>query len=333
MKCAQTAGQQSDKAKGAGDAGGASARVDVASEVHALGRVGSGFDLMEVVSEYRALRASVLRLWRESIPAPDTRDLDDVTRFNEGIDQSLTEAVRSYTERIDRSRQTFLAILGHDLRGPLHSVMMSAQLLSRTGRVDAGSHAEASQIMASATAMAQMIGDLLDFTACGLGAAMPLEPAPTDLGELCREVVEETRSGHPTRRVRVEASGDLAGEWDAARLRQVISNLLGNAVQHGADPIDLSVHGEGPQVLLAVRSVGTPIPPDVLGTIFDPLVRGSSPDLAQRRRPGSIGLGLFIAREVVTGHGGDIRVESSAEAGTVFTVRLPRRRPSTKQRG
>src|SRR5215212_1604472 len=126
MKSAQTDRQQSDKSKGDGDGGAASGRVDGASDVHAVGRVQSGFDLMAVIAEYRALRASVIRLWRESAPDPDKRDLADLTRFNESIDQSLTEAVRRYTNRVDHSRQMFLAILGHDLRNPLQSTMMSA---------------------------------------------------------------------------------------------------------------------------------------------------------------------------------------------------------------
>ena len=112
MKSAQSTTQQSDKSKGEGGDGAGSARVDGASDVHAIGRVRSGFDLMTLVAEYRALRASVIRLWRESRPSPDLRDLEDLTRFNESIDQSLTEAVRSFTRRLDRSRQTFLAMLG-----------------------------------------------------------------------------------------------------------------------------------------------------------------------------------------------------------------------------
>src|SRR3954449_1985749 len=137
MMSAQSATQQSDKSKGHGDAGQKSDRLDEASDVHAVGRVDSGFDLMEVVSEYRALRASVIRLWHESGPDPDARDLKDVTRFDESIDQSLTEAVRSYTTRVDRSRQMFLAILGHDLRNPLNAMLMSAQGLSATGELSA----------------------------------------------------------------------------------------------------------------------------------------------------------------------------------------------------
>jgi signal transduction histidine kinase len=331
MKSAQSAAQQSDKSRGEGEDGAASARVDGASDEHAIGRVRSGFDLMTLVAEYRALRASVIRLWRESAPSPDLRDLEDLTRFNESIDQSLTEAVRSYTQRVDRSRQMFLAILGHDLRNPLHSIMMSADALAAAaGPTDPDASHLASRISASVTAMAGMINDLLDFTSTGLGAEMPLSPAAMDLTRLCHEVVEEMRVAHPTRTLRFEPPpGDLTGNWDAARLRQVVSNLLGNALQHGGvdGPVDLTVGTGtgGGDVHVAVRNEGPPIPRDDLATIFDPLVRGSAQD-ARRRRPGSIGLGLYVAREVVAAHGGRIDVTSSAETGTVFTVHLPRRR-------
>jgi signal transduction histidine kinase len=335
MQSAQTAAEQSDKSRGRGRAGEASVRLNGASDVHAVGRVHSGFDLLAVVAEYRALRASVVRLWRESTPDANPTDLDDLTRFHESIDQSLAKAVRSYTQRVDRSRQMFLAILGHDLRNPLNSMMMSAEALSQTGHLDTESAEMASQISASAAAMGRMIADLLDFTGAGLGAAMPLSPSAMDLGSLCREVVEEMRAAYPARTVRCQARGEVCGEWDATRLRQVVSNLLGNAIQHGASdgPVDLSLGVEGPDAVLSVHNGGAPIPPDALPTIFDPLVRGSSPELQRQRRPGSIGLGLYIAREVVTGHGGVIDVKSSEGAGTVFTVRLPRRRPPAAAAG
>lgn len=327
MKTAQSATQQSEKSRGEGDDGATSARVDGASDVHAIGRVRSGFDLMAVVAEYRALRASVIRLWRESGPTPDLRDLEDLTRFNESIDQSLTEAVRSYTQRVDRSRQMFLAILGHDLRNPLHSIMMSADALGAR-RADPVSAGLTTRIAASVNAMAGMINDLLDFTSTGLGAEMPLSPAAMDLKNLCLEVVEEMRAAHPTRTLRFQPHGDdLTGQWDAARLRQVVSNLLGNAFQHGGSgPVDLTVSAEGAEMHVTIRNEGAPIPRDALATIFDPLVRGSTPESQQQRRPGSIGLGLYVAREVAAAHGGSIRVTSSVEAGTVFDVCLPRRR-------
>jgi signal transduction histidine kinase len=327
----QTAAQQSDKSKGDGDAGADSVRVDRASTLHGAGRVQSGFDLLALASEYRALRASVIRLWQESCPNPERRDLYDLTRFNESIDQSLTEAARTYTEAVDRSRRLFLGILSHDLRGPLHAIVMSANALSRPGGLDAAeSSALVAGISTSADAMARMISDLLDFTGAGLGARMPLSPVAMDLESLCGEVAGETRAAHPKANVRFQAHGDLTGEWDAGRLRQVLSNLLENAVHHGrgAGPVELTADGKGSHVRLAVRNGGAPIPPDAVPTIFDPLVRVPPPDAQKRRRRGSIGLGLYIAREVAVAHGGDIEVTSSEAAGTVFTVRLPRLRVS-----
>ena len=325
MMTLQTAAEQSRKSTGHGSDGAESLRLNGASEVHGVGRVGSGFDLLEVVAEYRALRASVIRLWRDSRPNPDLRDLDDLTRFNESIDQSLTKAVGSYTRRVDQSRRMFLAILAHDLRNPLNSIMMSAEVVSHVGGPDPTSSQAASQIAASAAAIARMVTDLMDFAGTGLGDAIPLSRSRADLRTLCGEVFSEFRAAHPTRTLRLDAEGDLSGYWDASRLRQVLSNLLGNALQHGAADCEvvLAARPEGSDVVLEVRSGGAPIPPHLLPTIFDPLVRGSSPG-ASPRRPGSIGLGLYIVRDIVEGHGGAVTVQSTAAGGTVFTARLPR---------
>ena len=329
MSSDQSASQQSDKSQGRGEGGADSLRLNGASEEHAIERVGSGFDLIAVVAEYRALRASVIRLWRKSTPSHDVRDMNDLTRFNESIDQSLAKAVRSYTERVNRSRQMFLAILGHDLRNPLNSMTLSAQVLLRTAQFDEEGARTATGIATSAQAMGRMIGDLLDFTGAGLGAAMPIAPEKMDLRTLCDEVLQEMRAAQPTCTITLETSGELTGEWDRERLRQVLSNLLGNAVQHGSAncSVKLSVRGDDTHVHIIVNNQGAPIPPDAIATIFDPLVRITSPELQRRRRPGSIGLGLYIAREVVTAHGGTIDVKSSAESGTTFTARLPRMRP------
>lgn len=272
MKSAQTATQQSEKSKGDGNAGRDSARIDGASDVHAVGRVRSGFDLLAAVAEYRALRASVIRLWRESGPATDGHDLADMTRFNESIDQSLTEAVRSYTQRVDRSRQMFLAILTHDLRAPLNAMRILSEVLVRTDQLDPELSGMASQISSSAAAMGRMIGDLLDFTGIGLDAAMPLAIAAMDLKSVSTEVVQEVRAGHPTRIIQFEPHGDLTGEWDEGRLRQVLSNLLGNAIQHGTGPVALSVNAGASDVTIAVEGLRPPIQH----------CRGASPDRPAR---------------------------------------------------
>jgi signal transduction histidine kinase len=174
--------------------------------------------------------------------------------------------------------------------------------------------------------MARMISDLLDYTRTRLGAGMPVSPAPMDLASLCRELFDEFRTAHPDRVIRFQSDGEQIGDWDSDRLRQAISNLFGNAVQHGAKnaPIELKLTGESSDVVVVVHNGGPPIPPGELPRIFEPLVRGASAEHPKRNRPGSIGLGLYIAREVARSHGGRIDVTSSQEAGTDFTVRLPR---------
>lgn len=336
MQNRQSLRQQASKSKGDGGAGAeASDRLDNASDLHGVERVGSGFHITDVVSEYRALRASVLRLWRESLPQSNLNDIDDITRFDESLDQSLARGVGSYSKRIDESRQMFLAILSHDLRNPLNIIRIAAQVVSQKSEDPAIADAM-SMIKRNTDAMMQLISDLIDFSASGLGRAMPLNRGPVDLKELCREVIDSCRTAHPRRVLRLHSDGDVHGVWDAGRIRQVVSNLVGNAIQHGSPegPIDLSITskgtssaGTGPRgstVVLSVHNEGAPIPPNLLPTIFDPLVRYPTRESAEQRKPGSIGLGLYIVREIVVAKGGALTVASTAEEGTTFTVRIPR---------
>ena len=325
MKLPQTAAERAQKSKGLdhpqeGDA------LDGASKLHAVDRLGLGFDLLEVMSEYRALRASVLRLWHESSPGPDDRDVDDLTRFNESIDQSITKAVASYTSRVDQARDMFLAILSHDLRNPLNSIGMTAQLVPFVCKDPDEAIACGQQISRNVSVMERMIADLLDYTRTRLGAGMPVEPASLDLGSLASELFEEFRTAHPKRDIQLRTDGDLNGQWDSGRVRQAISNLLGNAIQHGSAnfPVTLSLRGEKTNVLIEVHNGGDPIPPGELQKIFDPLIRGSSAEHPRKNRPNSIGLGLYIAREVAKSHSGRIDVSSTANEGTSFTIHLPR---------
>jgi signal transduction histidine kinase len=200
MQSDQSLVQQASKSKGHGGAGGEeSDRLDYASKVHGVERVGSGFDIMEVVSEYRALRASVLRLWRASRPQPDINDINDITRFNESIDQSLAEAVGSYTNRVEQSRRMFLAILSHDLRNPLNSIRMAAQLAARDINEDLGAAKALSMIERNTETITRLTHDLIDFASTGLGSAMPLTRSPIDLEKLGRNVFEEFCFAYPQR--------------------------------------------------------------------------------------------------------------------------------------
>ncbi len=325
MQIGQSPAQQASKSTGhGGTASEESDRLDYASVLHGAARVGAGFDITEVVAEYRALRANVLRLWRASRPQIDINAIDDITRFNESIDQSIAEAIGSYTNRVEQSRRMFLAILGHDLRNPLNSISMAAQLLARTTDKHLDSPRALSVIETNTETITRLIRDLIDFASTGPGSTMPLTRSPVDIEILCRQVFEEFCVAYPQRTLRFHSDGDLTGDCDAARLRQVVSNLMGNALQHGSTegPIELSVASNGATVVLSVHNEGPPIPPEMLATIFDPLTRYTIPDSTAQRVPGSVGLGLYIVREIVVAHGGTVEV-ASTEEGTTFTVRLP----------
>lgn len=200
---------------------------------------------------------------------------------------------------------------------------MVADMLAHHGELSGLALKMATQIAVSVREMETMIRDLLDFTGTRLGAKMAVNPAMMDLAELCGEVIEEIRMVHPSRVFTLKMEDEVKGSWDRARLRQLLSNLLGNAVQHGAadSEIGLTVSNGKDDAFVSVRNHGTPIPKDAQSIIFDPLRRNSDSNLA--RPPGSIGLGLYIAREVALAHGGAIQVQSDA-AETVFLVRLPR---------
>jgi signal transduction histidine kinase len=271
-------------------------RLNGASEEHAIGRLNSGYTMAQLVSEYRALRASVLSLWRKSSPGTHPEDVDDLHLFHESIDQSLATAVISYTKRLDESRNMFLAMLSHDLRNPLQSIAVSAHLLPP---MIPGGHLPdfAAKISSGAKVMARMISDLLDYTRTRLGAGMPVDRGEMDLAVTCREVLEEFRTSSPETDLRFEATGDTTGLWDVSRLRQVVSNLVGNAIQHGdtSRAITLTLTGAADSVTLSICNQGDPIPAGEMHRIFDPLVRGAGAEKPKRNRPGSIGLGLYIA--------------------------------------
>jgi signal transduction histidine kinase len=326
MNVARTASERAGRSKGAKPAGTDSDALDGASDMHAVDRLSLGFDMLEVMSEYRALRASVLRLWHESGPGPDERDVHDLTRFNESVDQSLAKAVASYTQRVDQARDMFLAILSHDLRNPLNSIAMTAQMVPHLANDPAEALECSQQLTRSVSVMERMISDLLDYTRTRLGAGMPVNPAPTDLAVLGRELFDEYRASFPGRDIQFRADGDLHGLWDHDRVRQAVSNLLGNAIQHGSVdfPVVLSFRGRPSDVIVEVQNGGPPILPAELPRIFDPLVRGTNAANPKKNRPGSIGMGLYIAREVAKSHGGRIDVTSTVADGTSFTMRLPR---------
>jgi PAS domain S-box-containing protein len=241
-----------------------------------------------------------------------------VSAFKDITEEHTLHAQR---ERAAHFAEQFVGILGHDLRNPLNSVAMGAQLLRRR---TAPEHAEAiDRMLASTQRMARMVDQLLDLTRSRIGGGIGLDRMPVDLSRVVSDVVDELTLLHPDREVRSVLSPSATGTWDADRLAQVVSNLTGNALQHGARdrPVVVTVADDGPNVQLTVHNEGRTIPGDLLAVLFDPFRRGSDESKA---RSSGLGLGLYISREVVVAHGGDLRVESSDEAGTTFVVTLRR---------
>jgi signal transduction histidine kinase len=302
-----------------------------AAMTHGALRHLAGFDLRQLAAEFRALRASVLRLWLRH-NAGDQSSFYQLTRFNEAIDQALAESIANYSDEVARSRDTFLAILGHDLRSPLSAIANSSLYLGSPGLLPAGAPLEAvGRINRSAARMSSMIRDLLEYTRSRLGRAIPIAPEPISMERICTIAYDEARAAYPERIFRLETSGPLDGQFDTDRLHQVLSNLLGNAVQHGArdQPITLRAYGEADRVTVQVKNSGRPIPPDQLQVIFNPLVQIPASLVDEDSTPStSLGLGLYIAHEIVAMHGGTLAAESSDSDGTIFSARLPRNAPS-----
>ena len=302
-----------------------------AAQTHGALRYLSGFDLRQLAAEFRALRASVLRRWLKRGAADETA-FYQMTRFNEAIDQALAESIANYSDEVARSRDTFLAILGHDLRSPLAAVANSGLFLASPGVLPAGAALDAARrVNRGAAKMGAMIRDLLEYTRTRLGRAIPISPQAASMKEICALAVDEIRAVHPERVFKLEASGELQGQFDSDRMQQVLSNLLNNAVQHGtaSQPITLSAQGEPEKITVRVKNYGRRIPADQLHVIFNPLVQ-IPPEQAHEDSDTStsLGLGLYIAHEIVAMHGGTMMAESSDEHGTVFSAHLPRVRPA-----
>ena len=321
METPQTASEQAEKSKGRGPR----VEQDSAAETHGADRLRLGFNQAQVVSEYRALRATVIRLWIDSSPEIDHSAIDQLFRFNEGIDQALSESAARFMQRIEESRDFSIAVLAHDLRNPLNVIISSAQCFPLVEGPDrAAIKACASAIFNSGMHMSKLIENLLDFTRTRLGQPLPVKRESMDLAPVCRQTVGEFVAAYPERTIRLDCSGDLHGTWDATRMTQMLSNLISNAIEHGpqVSPVTVKAHAESEEVVLQIHNEGPPIPPSNHSVIFDSLF--TKQDTAAGNEIHHLGLGLFIVREIVEAHLGKISVTSTAQDGTMFVVRLPR---------
>jgi PAS domain S-box-containing protein len=252
-----------------------------------------------------------------------TRDLTERRQAEESA-RSLAAEKASLAEksRVQQFQERFLAILGHDLRNPLAAISMGASLLRVHGAQDAASVRILDRVDASASRMSRMIEQILDLTRSRLADGLVITRTTMDLCAMLRAVVDELQTAHPARELELRCPA-ISGAWDRDRLEQLFSNLVGNAIHYGAPehPITVRARPEGDAVVVEVHNRGIPIPDELQPKLFDPFRRG-----ARDSRTGTtagLGLGLYISREIVIAHRGEIEVASNASQGTTFTVRLP----------
>jgi signal transduction histidine kinase len=260
-----------------------------------------------MISEYRALRSSVIKLWRQTRPAMDDTDFLEMTRFNEAVDQTLAESASFYAKEALRSKDLLVGILSHDIRNPLQQIMISGNIGECARRID------------------DLIDNLLDMTRARLGAGLQLNRSSMDMGIVGHQIVDEVRTAHPDHTITLDLSPNLSGSWDRARVGQVFANLLSNAVQYGFKgyPIHVTISGKDDAVEVIVHNSGQAISADEIGGIFDPISRAGS-NVRDNRRSLNLGLGLYITQQILAAHGGTIAVTSSQEDGTEFVARFPR---------
>jgi signal transduction histidine kinase len=298
--------------------------VETAAETHALLPARTGFKNKQFAAEYRALRASVLRLWTDAY-VPDVSHVDDMIRFNEAIDQAIAESIDFFSAQVEQARNLLLGMLGHDMRSPLQTIQMTASYLAA---LNAGADVSqaAVRLINSGARMHALLDDLIDFNRSKLGLGITITPADVDLGRLFADEVSQLRAAHPQSEVELNVTGNASGVWDGLRLQQILGNLVGNAIKYGAPntPVQVTMSGTESELCFQVRNKGSAIEGSILEQIFDPLKRGPAQENSTNP-DGGLGLGLYIAREIAQAHGGHIEA-SSDPAETVFTVSLPRHR-------
>jgi signal transduction histidine kinase len=237
-------------------------------------------------------------------------------------------AARAQADEAVRLREQLLGILGHDLRNPLSAIILAAKLLLRSTELVAADRRKVERLLTSSERMSRLISQILDFSRARIGGGLTVRRVETNLQLVCQEAIDELQMAAPDRNILLEApAGEIIGQWNRDRLLEVLSNLVGNAVQHG-DPsssVKVRVGSNENQAWIEIHNRGEPIPLEVLPEIFDPYRRGP-----QEAMSGSVGLGLYISQQIVLAHHGEIEVTSERETGTLFRVRLPLREPTSQ---
>ncbi len=287
------------------------------SRVHGAQRLRAGISAAQLVEEYGLLHAVIVRF---SHAHAVQRTLAEEEVLALSIARASMEAVTQYTDDRDQEQGLILGVLGHDLRSPLTTLRLAADTLIRRADLPDSVIKVLLRTFRSMNRMERLTGDLVDFARERRGFGMPILPAPMNLDEVCRVVVDDAEAQHADRAITLDARPRLACVLDRDRITQALQNLVGNALEHGGtSPVHVRAATEDAHVTVEVHNGGPPIPAALLPVLFDPFTRG---DHTARSR--SVGLGLYITQAIVRAHGGTLTVESTAEAGTTFRLSLPR---------
>jgi len=241
--------------------------------------------------------------------------MDDLIRFNEAIDQALAESVNFFSKKVDESRNLLLGMLGHDMRNPLATIQATSSYLSMLNAGGAVTEA-ADRLMRSGARIKALLDDLLDFNRTNLGLGISINPCPLDLAAVFSDEIDQLRAANPGRSIELQVKGDLRGVWDGFRVQQVLANLVINALKYSTPdtPVFVTIIGEKDEVRFDVKNTGPAIEQSTLNWIFDPLKRAAVDEHQQRNE--SLGLGLYIARQICKSHGGAflLRVKNAADS-------------------
>lgn len=319
MRTPQTRAESIEKAEGRAPAEAGQPRS--AAGTHAVHRAHSGFSISSLVAEYRAMRAAVLRMWADSAAAVVRNE--EITRFNEAIDQAIAESVLHYSEEVDRWRNIFLGVLGHDLRSPLTAIMVASEVIADMA-VDAPLAKAAQRLVSSGERMGELLDKLLAYNRAQMGVGLEVRKEDTDLARACREEIELLQDTMPHARIQLYAPPAVRGRFDARSICEALTNLVVNAYKYGSREraIRVELHDDAEGVRLSVTNHGQTIPRDSLQLLFEPLRRGGIAEEGHMERT-SLGLGLFIVSQIAEAHGGGVSAESTG-GRTVFTLQLPK---------
>ncbi|MFC3816066.1 sensor histidine kinase [Lysobacter sp. GCM10012299] len=247
-----------------------------------------------------------------------------MTRFNEAIDQALAATIANFSAEIEGWRNVFLGTLAHDLRGPLTVNSLTAEVLARMTPDSSPAKPLVERLQRSGARMKSLLDDLLYYSKASLGGGIRIIRVQTNLDIELQDELDLLRSLFPEHSISYESGGQTSGQFDASRIREAMANLVINAAKHGdpSGPIQVTLEGDGGAITLVVENVGPVIPDHTMSALFMPFGHfregpDSNPDVD------SLGLGLFIVRQIALAHGGTVAARS-VDGLTSFTVELPR---------